>query len=406
MTPNVVSSGVVLAVDIGTFYVSAAVVSGFFGCAFIAFHVLDRSTSGTLPWGIAYLLVTGGLVLTLYEPVLPLLIHGPVAHAMFILAVVLLDAGTRRETRSVPAWFGVGLPAAAFVLGLFFSYAIPSAPARLEVLLVGIAAGTGMTAARLMRRSREAEEGLHTALFTFAVFYTVLALSVVILAIAAPLVGPIHSLLAPHPIHAVLLPALMLFLIGAGMSKLWVHYMRAYAEARYAATVDPLTGVKNRRYVMPEFERLFQRAQREDRVLACMMLDADAFKSINDSYGHRKGDEVLQLLAQRITAVVREYDLVGRYGGEEFIIVVSDLGREDVVGMADRIHQSVRETPASGLRLTISLGVAFLSSEDERADDLIQRADRALYRAKRAGRDQVVVDEYEPELSRRSGPTV
>ncbi len=399
-----VSSGVVLSVDIGTFYVSAAVVAGFFGFAFIAFHVLDRTTGGILQWGIAYLLVTGGLVLTLYRPVLPLLIHGPAAHTMFIVAVVLLDAGTRRETRSVPAWFGVGLPAAGFVLGLFFSYAIPSMPARLEVLLVAVAIGTATTAVRLLRRSRGAEEGLHTALLTFAVIYTVLALSIVLLAIAAPLVGPIDSLLAPHPIHVLLLPALMLFLIGAGMSKLWVHYMRAYAEARHAATVDPLTGVKNRRYVMPEFERLFQRAQREDRLLACMMLDADAFKSINDSYGHRKGDEVLQLLAQRITAAVREYDLVGRYGGEEFIVVVSDLGREDVVGMADRIHQSIRETPASGLRLTVSVGVAFLSSDDERADDLIQRADRALYRAKRAGRDQVAVDECEPDVRRRIGP--
>ncbi|MFW5689122.1 MAG: GGDEF domain-containing protein, partial [Spirochaetota bacterium] len=125
---------------------------------------------------------------------------------------------------------------------------------------------------------------------------------------------------------------------------------------------------------------------------ACLMLDADAFKSINDSYGHRKGDDVLQELAQRITAAVRDYDLVGRYGGEEFIVVVPELDPEYVVRMAGRLHHSVRATPLAGVRLTVSVGVAFVHPDDERADDLIQRADRALYAAKRAGRDQVSVE--------------
>jgi diguanylate cyclase (GGDEF)-like protein len=169
--------------------------------------------------------------------------------------------------------------------------------------------------------------------------------------------------------------------------------LRAYSEARRAATTDALTGLRNRRYVMPELERMFQRAQREHLRLACLMLDADAFKSVNDTYGHRKGDEVLQSLAERITAAVRKYDLVGRYGGEEFIVLVSGLDPQSVVTMARRLHESVRSTPVAGIELTVSVGVAFASTGDARADDLVHRADTALYAAKRNGRDQVSVDD-------------
>lgn len=379
-------------IDIPTLYLSAAIVTAFFGIAFLAFHTIDSSTRGILPWGLGYLLIAAGLLSAVFRDLLPLVLYGPIASTMLVVAVVVLDVGVRDEQTGRPDAVDVGLPVVSLALLLVFAYAVPDFGARLEILLVAVALGTGRTSWRLIRQSRSAEAGPRTALITFATFYTLLATTMLAIAILALFIGPIQDFVGRHPIHAVLLPALMLFLIGAGMSKLWVHYMRAYAEARLAATIDPLTGVRNRRFVMPELERMFQRSQREDRSLACMMLDADAFKSINDSHGHRKGDEVLQRLAKRISDAVREYDLVGRYGGEEFIVVVPELEREDVVSMAQRIHSSIRSSRMAGLRLTVSVGVAFLQPEDERADDLIQRADRALYRAKRSGRDCVDVD--------------
>lgn len=379
-------------VDIQTLYLAVSIVTAFFGIAFLAFHTIDSSTRGILQWGLGYLLIAAGLVAAVLRDLLPLIVYGPATSTALVVAVVLLDAGVRDEQSGRPDAIDVGLPVVSLALLLVFSYVVPNFAVRLEILLVAVAGGTGRTAWRLIRQGRSAEGGPRTALVTFATFYSVLAASMFAIAILALFVGPIEDFVGRHPIHAVLLPALMLFFIGAGMSKLWVHYMRAYAEARLAATIDPLTGVRNRRYVMPELERMFQRSQREGRSLACMMLDADAFKSINDSYGHRKGDEVLQRLAKRITDAVREYDLVGRYGGEEFIIVVPELDREDVVSMADRLHASIRSSPMAGLRLTVSVGVAFVRPDDARTDDLIQRADQALYRAKRSGRDRVEVD--------------
>jgi diguanylate cyclase (GGDEF)-like protein len=269
---------------------------------------------------------------------------------------------------------------------------VPSLEARLHVLLVGLAAVTIRTSVRLGAQARAAKGGLRTALITFVCFYSVLAVVLITIAVLAARSDPIQDVVDQHPIHAILLPALMLFLIGAAMSKLWVHYMHAYMEAKRAATFDPLTGVRNRRYFMPELERLFQRSKREGTRLACLMLDADTFKDVNDTYGHRKGDEVLQQLADRITDAVREYDLVGRYGGEEFIVVVPEREPQDVINMANRLHQSIRVTPLAGVELTVSVGVAFRSGHDVSTDDLIQRADRALYEAKRKGRDKIAVE--------------
>lgn len=371
---------------------SAAIVAGFFGVAFLGFHALGTGARGMFHWGLAYLLVAVGLAITLFRGMLPLFLYGPVANSLFIVGAVLLDAGTREEGRETVPLVDFWVPVIALLLFLLFAYVVPSLGARLEILFFSVSLVTVHTSVQIIRRARGAEGGTRTALVAFSLFYTVLAVSLVTLALLGIIIGPVDRVLNQHLLHAVLLPALMIFFIGAGMTKLWAHYMQAYAEARRAATTDPLTGLRNRRYVLPEFERLFQRSKREGRALACMMLDADAFKVVNDTHGHRAGDEVLELLARRIADAVREYDLVGRYGGEEFIVVVPELDPGDVRAMAERIHDSIRSRPLAGLDVTVSVGVAFLSDEDARAEDLIHRADQALYRAKRAGRDRVEVD--------------
>ncbi|MFP4115079.1 MAG: diguanylate cyclase [Spirochaetota bacterium] len=384
---------VVLTLDIGTLYVAASVVAGFLGVAFLAFHAIGITIRGVLQWAIGYLLIAAGLTVVLFRGPVPLWLYGPASNFFFILGALMMHGSTRTEDETVFDRWNVAILAVSLGLLLAFTYVVPNASARLEVLFVAVAFSATRTSVQLIRESVSGEEGLRTALGIFATFYVVLAVTFVALAIVAVFGLPIHDILDRHPMHAILLPGLMLFFIGAGMSKLWVHYMRAYAEAHRAATIDPLTNVRNRRYLMPEFERLFQRALRENERLACLMLDADTFKSVNDTYGHRKGDDVLQELARRITAVVRDYDLVGRYGGEEFIVIVPEREADEVIRMAKRIHDSIRTRPLAGVELTVSLGVAFLSDTDEGTDDLIQRADRALYRAKREGRDRIAVED-------------
>lgn len=385
-------------IDIGTLYFSAAVVAVFFGFAFIAFHFTEFGVPGIFSWGMGYLAIAAALILSLLRGEVPILIYGPLAGMLAVTSSILVDHGTRPESARREAVIYLVVPLVAIALQLVFAYVVPTFNVRLAVVAAATGGVTARTSVRLWNNTRESGDGLRLSYTVFAVCYSILSLSLIAIAVITLVARPIQDLTVSSPGNIVLLSALMLFFIGAGMSKLWVHYMSAYGEAKRAATVDPLTGVRNRRYVMPELERLFRRSQRENRELACLMIDADSFKSVNDEYGHRKGDAVLQMLAARITACVREYDLVGRYGGEEFLVVVPELNRDDVIRMAERLHQSIRSAELDGVRITASVGVAFLSQMDGTADDLIQRADRALYRAKRSGRDRVAVDGLHADL--------
>jgi two-component system cell cycle response regulator len=138
-----------------------------------------------------------------------------------------------------------------------------------------------------------------------------------------------------------------------------------------------------------------QQAIHRGRSLSVMLVDVDHFKSVNDTYGHHAGDDVLKELAQRLRRSTRGIDLACRYGGEEFVVVMPDTDGEDARDAADRIRRSVAADPfvlASGraLAVTISAGVATVDRTDDTPESVIDRADRALYRAKSEGRNRVV----------------
>lgn len=164
-------------------------------------------------------------------------------------------------------------------------------------------------------------------------------------------------------------------------------------EIRYQATHDSLTGVWNRAAIMDLLKGELQRAQREGTSVGTIMADIDHFKSVNDVHGHPAGDAVLQEVAQRISSSVRSYDFVGRYGGEEFLIVLPGCDT-DAAPHAERIRAGVSAKPVSigeeAIPVTLSLGAA-VSNEVmyNSAEAIIRGADAALYRAKRAGRNRV-----------------
>jgi diguanylate cyclase (GGDEF)-like protein len=122
------------------------------------------------------------------------------------------------------------------------------------------------------------------------------------------------------------------------------------------------------------------------------MIDLDHFKKINDTYGHVIGDFVLRHVAGRIKAAVRDFDMVGRFGGEEFVIIMADTNLQVAQNIAERVRQVVMDTPLHlkefSIQITISLGVAMLM-EGERKEALLERADAAMYEAKKAGRNRV-----------------
>ncbi len=168
-------------------------------------------------------------------------------------------------------------------------------------------------------------------------------------------------------------------------------------ELERLATRDPLTGALNRRAFHAAFERIWPGAVRNGSGLTCLMVDIDHFKNINDSFGHGVGDRVIQEVARKLQDSVRGTDLLCRWGGEEFCIVIGGLDAAASAEFAERVRMRIeRECGAAlrdlpGLRVTASVGVELLSRQTESMAALIERADQALYRAKRNGRNRIAL---------------
>jgi len=189
-----------------------------------------------------------------------------------------------------------------------------------------------------------------------------------------------------------------------------------YEQGLSLALTDSLTGLFNRRYLSAHLPRLLDRASDNSKPVAALFFDIDHFKVVNDTYGHAIGDEVLKEVAARAGRNLRNFDLIARLGGEEFIVVMPDTDLAAGVLVAERLRRRICETPikvtapVGEVSISISIGVAVASGhvdedgKSETGDGLLRRADVALYEAKRQGRNRVVVDNA--SLSDRGGSLV
>ena len=193
-----------------------------------------------------------------------------------------------------------------------------------------------------------------------------------------------------------LITMLMLFGIFSFMvGKLTVRLKESQLRLQQMSITDELTGIRNRRYIMGRLGEEFKRARRFNSSLGLVMVDLDNFKMVNDTYGHQFGDLVLVTVASRLRAGIREYDLLGRIGGEEFLIVSPDTDLEETREIAERMRGIIKAEPVNddkrSVTITISAGVTMLIDEDASIDTLFSRADTALYMAKKEGRDRVAI---------------
>jgi diguanylate cyclase (GGDEF)-like protein len=171
-----------------------------------------------------------------------------------------------------------------------------------------------------------------------------------------------------------------------------VELKAAYRRIEELAEVDELTGAFNRRCIMRMLEEEISRAHRLNAPCAIALIDLDWFKRINDAYGHPTGDEVLRTFAITVFANVRAIDRFGRYGGEEFLLVLPDTTQQSAVGMLDRLRAIIAELEwsafSAGMSVTMSAGVTVLRA-NENSDNVLARADSALYAAKAQGRNRI-----------------
>ena len=168
---------------------------------------------------------------------------------------------------------------------------------------------------------------------------------------------------------------------------------RLQARLEKMATIDPLTELPNRQHILKMARREFSRSQRYHRPFSILMIDIDHFKKINDEYGHSGGDQVLQQLGQICGLELRDPDMLGRLGGEEFVLLLPDTPKANAVHVAERIRErlasSLLNIEKHSLHVTASIGVAELNEYDSEFSDMLDRADMAMYDAKQAGRNKV-----------------
>ena len=170
--------------------------------------------------------------------------------------------------------------------------------------------------------------------------------------------------------------------------------LKLQQKLKYQSLHDPLTGLHNRRYLEESLKNEIDRARRKQQFISVMMLDVDHFKRLNDTYGHRAGDLVLNKLGAYLLSAIRQYDIACRYGGEELIIVMPDASIEDTIIRAEKIRSDIKnlELEHDGKRLksiSVSIGVSCFPDDGIDAKSLTQAADKALYQAKEEGRDRV-----------------
>ena len=182
------------------------------------------------------------------------------------------------------------------------------------------------------------------------------------------------------------------YLVGTGLDV--TEHKKLEHELEHQARTDFLTGIPNRRHFLDLADLELARARRYGRPFSMLMLDLDLFKNINDRYGHRAGDLTLQKVVEVCGQILREVDIVGRLGGEEFGVILPETDAEQALQVADRVRQAVAMAsvvlPKGGsVGITTSIGVATYSEADPDVDAVLNRADRALYHAKRSGRDRV-----------------
>ena len=189
-----------------------------------------------------------------------------------------------------------------------------------------------------------------------------------------------------------LMGLLISFWLILSAGTIWItRRANAISRAQHElATIDDLTGIHNRRSIMTTASKI-ERSQAQAGSLSLLMVDIDHFKAVNDRYGHLVGDEVLRQLSETLRSQIRSTDIVGRYGGEEFLVLMPYTGPDGALLIAEKLRKSVVDNLKHSVSVTISIGVATTTEHDTTLDRTLARADKALYQAKNSGRNCVKV---------------
>ena len=314
-----------------------------------------------------------------------------VGAALLALSITLQAAAILAfDKRPFPAWIHT-----AVIAGVAVPFQLLESDRALAVVFGGIVFGTLLLVTAAMSAHLHPPAGSRARAFLLMSFAAAGG-AFLLRGMGAMLVAnPLRDFAEPSGFAAATSLAIVAAALASTFGFLLLHTERAEAQALRLATTDPLTGAYNRRTFHEIAERELSRARRAGQPLSIIMLDIDHFRAINEKHGHRTGDEVLQRFAEVVRSAMRKEDMLVRFGGEEFLVLLPDVPGPGAVVVAGRIRRTVAAEPieVNGLQfpLTVSLGVAArLDEGPESLETLLDRADGALALAKERGRNRVV----------------
>lgn len=346
-----------------------------------------RSIRGLGLWAAAHAWVFLSAILFAGRGVLPDFMSIVIANLVLLTGVIFYHAGVEQFFGHRPAWTR-WIVILALLMPPLYWYALvePSYNARLIVVCLVWACIFLSMAWQIWRQGPE----------NFSTRFTVVILmmhaTVLLLRFFSawmPLVE--EGLLTPTRVQSLYVGSNAVMLLALGMGLILMAGDRLRDEFEHLASHDALTNVLTRRVFLDACSQELARCRRHGRSMALLLLDVDHFKSINDTHGHQMGDRVLVDLVARISSLLRRPDMLARFGGEEFVLMLPETSQEEAITVAERILEQVA-IPKEGLpAITVSIGVATNRPDEEEIDALLARADRALYKAKDEGRNRIEV---------------
>jgi diguanylate cyclase (GGDEF)-like protein len=344
-----------------------------------------RTIRGMGYWAGAGLLAFGSTFLFGGRGLLPDLLTVVGANVSLLAGVTMLHLGLQRFFGVALSWrLWAGVLALLAPALAWFTLAMPDFNARVMLVTVVWAALQLSMAWLVWRRGPE----------VFSTRYTVVVLLlhagvIVLRFLTALLPLPDEGLLEPTRVQTLYIASNAMMLLALYLGLILMVSDRLRETLEHSASHDALTNALNRRSLIEACERELERCRRHGHRMALLMLDVDHFKAINDTYGHLTGDRVLVSFVIRVRDQLRRLDQLGRFGGEEFLVLLPETSPESALLVAERIRTAVART-ADGLpALTVSIGVTGNRTDETDIDELLARADRALYMAKTGGRNRI-----------------
>lgn len=373
------------------------------------FNKRRRDTGGVYCWLWSYAAQTIGWALLLLRGVAPDWLSIVVGNTFLVCGVMLIYRAIRDFIERPIAWRTSILAIALFVAGLAALYASSAKPAEL-VIWISLTGGTlGLACAWALMsdiRRSTAPARWTTGLWLGTSGAILIARAIVVFLFPAPS----YSLFNQSLVQVIAFVVSYSAILGASFGFNLMLQERTTHILQQIARQDELTGVFNRRYLLDKVKHeLSKMRRRPNDSLILMMLDIDNFKSVNDQYGHAAGDALLKSFTVQLSGILRESDVLGRYGGEEFCVLLPNTNLDIGLQVAERLRLAAKDARVSVdneiVRRSVSIGVVQVNGNDlPELDKLFLAADSALYRAKQEGRDRIVCASNNSATTVASGP--